>query len=76
MTLSEVLAWTGGAAHGALPQVFTGVCTDTRALVRGSLFLALRGENFDGHAFLKAAIDGGAGAVVADSAAAVPPGVP
>ncbi|MEB3323458.1 MAG: Mur ligase family protein, partial [Synechococcaceae cyanobacterium] len=46
---------------------FTTVGTDTRALVPGALFVALRGERFDGHAFLAAARDAGAtGAVVLD----------
>lgn len=30
-----------------------GVSTDTRTIEMGNLFLALKGENFDGHAFLK-----------------------
>lgn len=31
-----------------------GVCTDTRRLSPGALFVALRGENFDGDAFAQA----------------------
>jgi len=33
---------------------FKGVCTDTRKRVAGRLFIALEGENFDGHLFTKA----------------------
>lgn len=42
-----------------------GVCTDTRRLSPGALFVALRGENFDGDAFAPGALrDGAAVAVV------------
>ncbi|NLK89312.1 MAG: UDP-N-acetylmuramoyl-tripeptide--D-alanyl-D-alanine ligase [Clostridiaceae bacterium] len=45
---------------------FAGVCTDTRELVPGSLFIALRVPRFDGHDFLgKAILEGAAGLVVA-----------
>lgn len=44
---------------------FNGVGTDTRSLVNGDLFFALRGPNFDGHLFLAEALGAGAaGAVV------------
>lgn len=44
----------------------TGLSTDTRSLKPGSLFVALRGETFDGHRFLTQAKAAGAvGAVVA-----------
>ncbi|MBR1836144.1 MAG: UDP-N-acetylmuramoyl-tripeptide--D-alanyl-D-alanine ligase, partial [Kiritimatiellae bacterium] len=76
MTLDQALAWCGAAAEGPLPRSFAGVCTDTRNLRPGCLFVALRGERFDGHAFAAAAVEGGAGAVVADRAAALPPGLP
>ena len=50
---------TGGDAR------FTGVSTDTRTLREGDLFVALRGERFDGHEFLgEAAANKAAGAVV------------
>jgi UDP-N-acetylmuramoyl-tripeptide--D-alanyl-D-alanine ligase len=43
----------------------TGISTDTRSLRPGDLFVALRGERFDGHAFVPAAFAAGAaGAVV------------
>ncbi|HEY0798801.1 MAG TPA: Mur ligase domain-containing protein, partial [Candidatus Baltobacteraceae bacterium] len=44
--------------------------TDTRTLEPGDLFVALRGEHFDGHAFIgEAMAKGAAGAVVDDAAA-------
>ncbi|MGB7157655.1 MAG: UDP-N-acetylmuramoyl-tripeptide--D-alanyl-D-alanine ligase [Tepidisphaeraceae bacterium] len=42
------------------PQSISCVCTDTRRIEPGSLFIALRGENFDGHQFLSQAAAGGA----------------
>src|SRR5262252_7403780 len=46
--------------------VFTGVSTDTRTLRSGDLFVALRGERYDGHAFLEAAQAAGAAAAMVD----------
>lgn len=38
----------------------TGVSIDTRTLEKGDLFIALKGPNFDGHKFVKAAFEAGA----------------
>ena len=43
---------------------FGAVCTDSRALQPGDLFVALRGERFDGHRFLGDACSAGAAAAV------------
>lgn len=43
---------------------FTSVCTDTRTLGDGELFVALRGDNFDGHRFLENAAEKACGMVV------------
>lgn len=55
---------------GADPQAaFAAVSTDSRAIGRGDLFVALRGERFDGHDFIAAvAAAGAAGAIVAEDA--------
>ena len=46
--------------------VFTGVCHDTRALQAGDLYVAIKGERYDGHTFLAEAISAGAvGALLA-----------
>ncbi|NIM07031.1 MAG: UDP-N-acetylmuramoyl-tripeptide--D-alanyl-D-alanine ligase, partial [Armatimonadetes bacterium] len=49
-----------GEAEGEV----TGVSTDTRALRAGELFIALRGEKFDGHDFLSEAFRKGAAAAI------------
>ena len=47
--------------------VLTGVSTDSRTIQRGDLFIALRGETFDGHNFITKAVEAGAAAIIADS---------
>jgi UDP-N-acetylmuramoyl-tripeptide--D-alanyl-D-alanine ligase len=46
------------------------VTTDTRRIARGELFVALRGERHDGHAFVAEAARRGAGAVIVERAGA------
>ncbi len=59
-TLAEVLEATGGKLYSSHPKIVSAlgapVHTDTRTLQPGDWFLALVGDNFDGHAFLEAAI--------------------
>ena len=66
MRLAEAAAALGGRASGGDAQ-FTGVSTDSRSLHEGDLFVALRGDRFDGHEFLKAAATARAAATMVDS---------
>ena len=60
-----------------IPRPLAGVCTDTRALTRGDVFVALIGEHFDAHDFLATAREAGAAAfVVSDATKAAGLGVP
>src|SRR5436190_24073621 len=43
-----------------------GITTDSRAVIAGNAFVALRGERFDGHAFLDQAMDRGATLLVVE----------
>lgn len=43
-----------------------GISTDTRSIAPGDVFLALRGDRFDGHAFVEQAIAQGAIAAIVD----------
>ncbi len=45
---------------------FDCVCTDTRKIEQGCLFIAIKGENFDGHEFAEKAIENGAQAVLCE----------
>ena len=65
MSLAEAAAVLGSRA-GDGGAAFTGVSTDTRSLQRGDLFVALRGEHFDGHAFLDHAKSAGAAGALVD----------
>ncbi|HEV2908850.1 MAG TPA: UDP-N-acetylmuramoyl-tripeptide--D-alanyl-D-alanine ligase [Candidatus Eremiobacteraceae bacterium] len=74
LTLSRFLEASGGRLTGgefddALPFIPS---TDSRTLRRGETFIALRGPNFDGHQYVKAAVEAGAVAVVVDRADALP----
>ena len=53
-----------GLPGGSDDFTYAGISTDTRTLARGSLFVALAGERFDGHDFLAAAASAGARAAV------------
>ena len=52
------------APDGEQPTEFSEISTDTRTLAPGALFVALRGERFDGHEHLAAAVAAGARAAV------------
>lgn len=60
------------AAHdvrvSGTPGDFSAVSTDSRSIKPGELFLALRGERFDGHAFVRDVLQAGAAAAVVDGA--------
>lgn len=60
---ADIVSATGGTTTGKWTA--TSVSIDTRTLQKGALFVALRGANVDGHAFVKEALaKGAAGALV------------
>jgi UDP-N-acetylmuramoyl-tripeptide--D-alanyl-D-alanine ligase len=46
------------------PAELSGITTDTRKIAKGSVFVALRGQRFDGHDYLRDAVRDGASALV------------
>jgi UDP-N-acetylmuramoyl-tripeptide--D-alanyl-D-alanine ligase len=56
----------GELLGGSAARAVTRICTDSRQVEPGDLFLALDGERFDGHAFLPEVARRGAAAVVAE----------
>jgi UDP-N-acetylmuramoyl-tripeptide--D-alanyl-D-alanine ligase len=72
---NDAIAALGGTVlnRDRLPGTIA-VSTDTRAIRPSETFLALRGERFDGHRFVAAAVASGASAVIVDDAAALPDG--
>lgn len=63
MDLASAAHAMGGRAIGP-NRSFEAVATDSRSLAPGDLFFALRGERFDGHDFVPAALAHGAAAAV------------
>ena len=49
---------------GALPADVNGISIDSRTLVKGDAFFAIKGENRDGHDFVEGALKAGAGLAV------------
>src|SRR4051812_30983456 len=78
--LHDVLVGSGGELVGRLPDdfLFRRVVHDSRRVERGDLFVAVRGETFDGHAFLADARQRGAAAalVTLETVAALDPRPP
>ena len=74
-TLEKIALWAGGRlAAGDPATTVDGVCTDSRALQAGDLFIALRGETFDAHEFVtEAAKRGALAAIVEHAPAELPP---
>ncbi len=70
MTVAFALAALAGrnVRVSGTPADFNAVCTDSRSIRPGELFLALRGERFDGHAFVREVLAAGAVAAVVDQA--------
>jgi len=66
LALTQIAEFAGGIlSSGDGTVVIEKISTDSRTLKRGELFVALRGENFDGHNFVESAAKlGAAGAVV------------
>ncbi len=56
----------GKLLSGSNRRIISGVSTDSRNVCPGQLFIALKGENFDGHDFVKQAIDKGASCVIVE----------
>ena len=65
ISIQQILAATGGKRldQGGDGTVST-VCTDSRKITAGCLFIPLKGERFDGHAYIDSAIEQGAAGVL------------
>ena len=68
ITIGEIVAALGGSQVSGSPgRAVQGLCTDSRTMVPGHLFLALRGERFDGHDFLAKAVGAGAAGLIVEA---------
>ena len=63
LTLSELAEPLAASLHGGDREIL-GVTTDSRALRSGDLFVALRGDNFDGHDYVAQVEAAGAAAAI------------
>ncbi|NMG07602.1 UDP-N-acetylmuramoyl-tripeptide--D-alanyl-D-alanine ligase [Brasilonema sp. UFV-L1] len=64
--LSVLCAKAANLSESSLAHLSSGIQTDSRTLKPGEVFLALRGEKFDGHDFVPMAIEKGAIAAIVD----------
>ena len=65
--LERIVRIVGGDVSGRLVNCpLNGVSTDSRNIEPGSLFIALRGERFDGHDYLGQAVKNGAAACLSE----------
>ena len=70
-TLDRIAVALTEHAIGKLPRgssTVSGITTDTRKIAKGDVFVALKGERFDGHDYLRDAVRDGAAAVVVSHA--------
>lgn len=75
-SLEEVVDIVNGKLLCGDPTILIqAMGTDTRRLVGGGLFIALRGDNFDGHDFVQQAAVGGARAAVVEKPTRIPVGM-
>ncbi|MBI5076167.1 MAG: UDP-N-acetylmuramoyl-tripeptide--D-alanyl-D-alanine ligase [Nitrospirae bacterium] len=64
VTTDEIVQATGGKVLCGKQEAFSGLSIDSRNIGSGELFIALRGERFDGHDFIRDALQNGSGALV------------
>jgi UDP-N-acetylmuramyl-tripeptide synthetase/UDP-N-acetylmuramoyl-tripeptide--D-alanyl-D-alanine ligase len=77
MKLGDLIAVTDGNPKNFRSHILTfspaDIYTDTRAAQKGGVYLALRGENFDGNDFVENAFEEGAAFVIAERSSATHP---
>jgi UDP-N-acetylmuramoyl-tripeptide--D-alanyl-D-alanine ligase len=59
-TVAEVLAATGGRAEGLRADSIDSISIDSREIGPDALFVAIKGDRFDGHDFVETALANGA----------------
>jgi UDP-N-acetylmuramoyl-tripeptide--D-alanyl-D-alanine ligase len=77
-TIEEMTAAMRAEGAGSLPPSVPGISIDTRTVAPGEAFFAIKGDNRDGHDFVAAALQAGAGlaVVAADRRDSCPEGAP
>jgi UDP-N-acetylmuramoyl-tripeptide--D-alanyl-D-alanine ligase len=76
LPLSTIAELCGGQLSDDGSAMVSRISKDTRSIEPGDLYLALRGENFDGNEFVAAAADKGAAAAIVDGEVSAAAGLP
>ncbi len=72
LILEDIVQATGGKVLCGNCEEFSGLSIDSRTIREGELFIALKGDHFDGHDYVNSALKGGNGALVHVSPAELP----
>lgn len=64
LALKEIAKTVNGQLNIDTNESIDNVCIDTRQITEGCLYIAIKGENFDGHDFIEKAFELGAKAVI------------
>lgn len=75
-TFEDIVKATGGRAEGDGSPAISSVSIDSRTLEPGALFVAIRGDNQDGHNYVAKALEAGAAAALVAEDAAIAAGGP
>ncbi len=75
LSVYQIAEGTGGRIVGGSGDVLTsGVCINSKEIKNGDCFFAIKGEKFDGHSFVAAALESGAVCAVVRKGFACPDG--
>ncbi len=66
VTTEHLKQWTGAISNGTWPSQFRQISTDSRSLQKGDVFLAIKGDAFDGHDYIAIAQERGAIGCIAE----------
>ncbi len=75
LTILNIAAACGGRYHGPKEledKEVTDVTTDSRKVLKGALYVPIRGERFDGHSFIPAVMEAGALVTLTERAEGMP----
>lgn len=64
--ISKVIGTPANLPDGNIPEGFADISSDSRKVRAGTLFIALRGERFDGHDYVESAVLAGATGIIVD----------
>ncbi|MCX5852102.1 MAG: UDP-N-acetylmuramoyl-tripeptide--D-alanyl-D-alanine ligase [Deltaproteobacteria bacterium] len=65
LIVREIVSATGGSLRGAgMEGACEGISTDSRHVIPGNLFVALRGDTYDGHEYAAESVDRGAAGIL------------